>query len=141
MNDAAPTNTGASNASDFQPPTQNPQGNSTNLQPTPDNATGDRLDQLPPSQLTVETARSQTDSKVSQVSSSGTGLGSFLPFLVLIVIAILLFRRWNFFRPQISPVAATAPEPAEEAEPAPKKTAKKPTNTRPRKKSKARKKK
>jgi len=135
MNDTASTNTGASNASDFQPPTQNPQGSSTNLQPTPDNATGDRLDQLPPSQLTVETARSQTDSKVSQVTSSSMGLSSFLPFLVLIVVAILLFRRWNFFRPQMSSVAATTTEPVETASPVPKKTAKKPTNTRPRKKS------
>lgn len=141
MNDAAPTNTGASNASDFQPPTQNPQANTTNLQPTPDNATGDRLDQLPPSQLTVETAQSQTDSKVSQVSSSSMGLSSFLPFIVLIVVAVLLFRRWNFFRPQISPVAVTAPEPVAESEPTPKKTVKKPINTRPRKKSKSRKKK
>ena len=140
MNDAAPTNTGASNASDFQPPTQNPQGSSTDLQPTPNSATGDRLDQLPPTQLTVETAQSQTDSKVSQITSSGMDFGSFLPFLVLVAVALLLFRRWNFFRPQLSAAPVTAPEPIE-TEPTPKKTAKKPTNTRPRKKTKSRKKK
>lgn len=149
MDDASTTTSGASNASDFQPPTQNPQTASPNLQPSgrdlqplPREGTADRLDQLPATPLTVETARSNTSSDVSQVSDPGFGssVTGFLPFLVALLIAIWLFRRWNLFNPGAATVQpAGVEEPAADTAPekTTKKTVKKPTNSRPRKKTKS----
>lgn len=138
MNDSSATNSGASNASDFQPPTQNPQSASPDLQPTPSEGTTDRLDQLPAQPLTVETVQSSPDALVSQVSSPNDTGGSFtglLPFLVVLVLAIWLFRRWNLFSPSTPLVQPVTVERTETKKPI-KKTTTKPTNSRPKKKSK-----
>jgi hypothetical protein len=139
MNDASPTASGASNASDFQPLTQNPQSTGSNLQPTTADSNADRLDQLPASQLTVETAQASADSQISQITAPRNTFVSFLPFIVILVVALILFRRWNFFVPQ----SQEAPAPVEVPEPTvaktPKRVAKKPTNSRPKKKTKTKK--
>lgn len=146
--DDASTATGASNASDFQPPTQNPQTASPNLQPSgqtlqplPREGAADRLDQLPASPLTVQTVQSDTTSEVSQISNPGfgTSLTGFLPFLIVLVIAIWLFRRWNLFSPEappVQPIDAEKPATNKPIKRPTKKTAKKPTNSRPKKKAK-----
>jgi hypothetical protein len=145
-----PTTSGASNASDFQPLTQNPQTGSPNLQPTTtgpqpvEGNTAGRLDQLPASTLKVETAQSGTTSRVSQDTSGGgfsfTGL---LPFIIVLLLAIWLFRRWNLFSPEPS-LSEITPEPQsvavaaapEKTTKTPKKTTKSKTKTRKKSKKK-----
>jgi hypothetical protein len=136
--DASPTTTGASNASDFQPPTQNPQNSTPNLQPIPTDGSAGRLDQLPAEPLTVETVQSGSTSQIPSASlqpdtNSFTG---FLPVLVILVIAVLLFRRWNLFSPQSSidlPAEATTTS----IESAPRKTTKKQSKAKPKTKKKS----
>jgi hypothetical protein len=147
MNEGS-TASGASKASDFQPPTQNPQSASPNLQPTtqglqPTDSSGSsqgQFNQLPASPLEVETAQSGSKTTVTPVNTNQpSGLG-FLPglliFAAILLAAVLVYKRLNLFAP-----AEDVAQPLETPEPTvqkkPKKTAK--TKSKAKKKSKSKK--
>jgi hypothetical protein len=138
MDDASPTATGASNASDFQPPTQNPQDSTPNLQPVSNEGSAGRLDQLPAETLTVETVQSGSTSQIPSASlQPGTNsFTGFLPVLVILVIAVLLFRRWNLFSPQPN-IELPSETAAVSTEPKPKKPTKKQPKAKPKAKKKS----
>lgn len=100
---------GASNANDFQPPTRNPQSSTPGLQNTQQglqSVIGGSQSQLNSSQpLVVETAQSGTtgNSSVQTVPAQPTAGAGLLLFVVVVLIASLLYKRWNLFAANSSP--------------------------------------
>ncbi len=98
---------GASNASDFQPPTTNPQQATPNLQTTQGlqqdktvNGSQDQFNTKPKNPLRVETAAESNSTIPASVNVPSSGLG-FWPGLGLtilfIVVVALIYRRWNVY--------------------------------------------
>lgn len=140
------TTAGASNAADFQPPTQNPQGTTPDLQRTPQglqpSAAGSQEQlniQVPLKVETVQSGTATSPSAAVPASSDGSAAGVLL-FIAAVLIAALLYKKWNLFTGLAQPVQAAAkPEatPAKRAKP--EKPAVKPkTNNKPKAKKKPR---
>ena len=136
-------NSGASNAADFQPPTRNPQNPVSNLQSSGQGlqSGGGEVSQddlnLPITEpLKVETAQSGTSGTTADAAREGnlSAWPGLAIFIVLIVVAALLYKRWNLFAGRTQVIAEAEPVPEVVSIKAKKKKAPK---NRPKKKTRA----
>ncbi len=122
--DTTQSSSGASNAGDFQPPTGNPQQVGTSNQSTPQTiqpstTVGSNQDELYrnlPSDLSVQTQGTPVLTRSTTTLPDQPTTNSTFPWvgitgaIIVFVVAVIVYRRWNIFSAQTAPVAIVAEE-------------------------------